>query len=138
VKNIEKPSVIAVLCEDVRDELNRKHTLLGVFAGDINVQHFPANLKLAAYLEFRNFPAGKHDFSGEVSYARKPIMKLEGEMEVKSSGTAVLVLPSFILPLAEEGQLEVIVKGAGGKPTTVISSHVSVGPIPSLSGTPAS
>lgn len=41
-----------VVCEDVRDEVGNKRSLMGVFSGDITVQQFPAIVQLAVYLEY--------------------------------------------------------------------------------------
>ena len=132
------PSIHAILCEDIREELNRKYSLFGVFSGDIHVPHFPANIKMAIYVEFLGFPKGEHDVGGEVTYGGTAIFKLEAKMNVLEGQVAVLIMPSIFVPIAEEGQLEIKVKGADGEPRTVISKHISVGEIPSLVGTPAS
>jgi len=41
----------AILCEEVRSELNGKSTLLGVYSGDLLVPELPANLRLGVYAE---------------------------------------------------------------------------------------
>src|SRR5688500_4908101 len=42
----------AILCEDVREELRNKKSLMGVFAGDVLVDKFPAQIRFALYVEY--------------------------------------------------------------------------------------
>jgi len=53
-----------VVCEDVRDEVGNKRSLMGVFSGDITVQQFPAIVQLAVYLEYA---PDKDDSEGRLS-----------------------------------------------------------------------
>lgn len=41
-----------LLCEDVREEIGNKKTLVGVYSGDVVVKHFPATLRVAFYAEY--------------------------------------------------------------------------------------
>jgi hypothetical protein len=127
-----EPHIMAILCEDVREEANKKHTLVGVFAGDIHVPHFPANIRLAAYLVFYGFPPGEHDLGGEVFYGGASRLKLEAKAEIPKGDAAVIVMPSIVLTFEEEGQLEFHVRGADGQLMPVISKHISIGKVSSF------
>jgi hypothetical protein len=41
-----------ILCEDIREEVGNKKSLMGVLAGDIIVAAFPATLNVAVYFEY--------------------------------------------------------------------------------------
>ena len=41
----------ALLCDDIRSEINNKHTLVGVYEGDIVVPAFPCSIPAALYIE---------------------------------------------------------------------------------------
>jgi hypothetical protein len=41
-----------IVCEDVRDEIGNKKSLMGVMGGDILVATFPATLQIAIFFEY--------------------------------------------------------------------------------------
>ena len=41
-----------IVCEDIRDEINNKKSLMGVLAGDILAPGFPAQLQIAIFFEY--------------------------------------------------------------------------------------
>ena len=41
-----------ILCEDIREEIGNKKSLMGVLGGDIVVPAFPANIQIAVYFEY--------------------------------------------------------------------------------------
>jgi hypothetical protein len=41
-----------IVCEDVREEIGNKKSLMGLLSGDILVPQFPAQIKLAFYIEY--------------------------------------------------------------------------------------
>lgn len=42
----------AILCEDVREEIGNKKSIMGVFGGDVLVQSLPARIRVAFYAEY--------------------------------------------------------------------------------------
>ena len=111
---------------------------MGVFAGDVSVQKFPASIRFAVYIEFSGLPEGRCDLGGEIRFAGKQLLKLEGELDVGKDGKAIMVLPSTIIPFEAEGQFEVLLKNESGDLASVLSKRISIGDVPSLGGPPSS
>ena len=44
----------AIICDDIRDEIGNKKSLMGVMNGDIFVATFPATIPLAIYLDYQH------------------------------------------------------------------------------------
>jgi hypothetical protein len=51
----------AILCDDIRNERGNKHSLMGVFSGDLVVAKLPAQVYLALYFEHVSEKAGELD-----------------------------------------------------------------------------
>lgn len=42
----------AILCDDIREEVGNKLSLMGIFGGDILVGEFPAQIQLAIFMQY--------------------------------------------------------------------------------------
>jgi hypothetical protein len=85
-----------ILCEDIRDELGGKHSLMGVFSGDITIPAFPVTMQLAAYMQYE----ADQGFEGEMDFAISIFLddrKLVGGV-LRASIKAGDTLPTIILP----------------------------------------
>jgi hypothetical protein len=121
-----------LLCEDVREEINRKHTLVGVYSGGILVAKFPANIRLAAFLELSFQTDGKHILFLRMRYKEREIAQLEAEITVGTAGVGILALQSFNLNALEAGNFEIDVSANKETWMLAIKKSISVGEIPSL------
>jgi hypothetical protein len=122
----------SILCEEVRAELDNKNTLVGVFSGNIAVQHFPAQIRLAVYSDVEAFASGQHKFKATVSFDGKDIIQGEGIFELPVLGLGALVMPSFIIPVANAGRLTINIAFDEMEPVEIVSREIAVGTIPSL------
>ena len=43
----------AIICDEIRQEINKKYILVGVYTGDILIKNFPVNMGLSALLHGR-------------------------------------------------------------------------------------
>lgn len=48
-----------VLCEDVREEIRGKTTLVGTMSGNLTVPRFPATVQIASFIEFYEASGGE-------------------------------------------------------------------------------
>jgi len=121
----------ALLCDDVRRELNNKCTLVGVYSGDIIIPELPATAGLAFYIE------------GKVSRTHEPIpleIRLSGpgkekatlQMEIvpnEGQPGMSLASPRMQIYLQNEGAFEIAMRDPGGAWKTLISKRVILNPL---------
>jgi hypothetical protein len=133
----EQPDIHAILiCEDVRHEVNNKHSLIGVFSGDIQVSKFPANINVAAFASVNLRTTKTRRLLIEVKYDGQTHLKMEGEISAtKTLGTIGLPTPQLRLGAAKAGELEIIV--SVGDSTLVAKKSIIEGEVPSPFRTPS-
>lgn len=120
-----------LLCEDVRPESNGKHTLLGVYAGDLLVQEFIGQLRMALYLELTAKRIGEVSAHVELAFNEVVLAGAEATFYFKKvTDPAVLTFPMFPVPLSGPGTLSVDVICGGirrralGKPVRQVDIKV--------------
>lgn len=102
------------MCEDVREEVGNKKSLMGVFSGDVVVQELPARLKIAFYAEYiPDQGAGLHEFEFSIRVGSKEAAS--GKISVNSprSEVATLILPQGIASIPTPCDIVLNVSGAG-------------------------
>ena len=79
----------AILCEDVREEINGKHVLVGVVSEGFVVREFPAELRIATYLEVQlTSSPGAHEFFVRLGYtAGKAPLLIRAQVLFPKAGT---------------------------------------------------
>jgi hypothetical protein len=98
----------AILCENIRQELHGKHSLLGVFSGDVLVPEFGGVLRVAIYLELFAKQLGKIDISLSVSYNGKNIVNVQAEIHYKDlRDPAIIATP--VIPVHIERPASIVV-----------------------------
>ncbi|HTE42429.1 MAG TPA: hypothetical protein VK629_16525, partial [Steroidobacteraceae bacterium] len=119
--------VSAILCEDVREEVSNKHTLVGVITGDILVGVFPGNIRVAAYIELAATKVGVHRFNLRFSYAGKNPLEMEGQINVLAPGLSAVALQMFTFKAIEAGTLTISVSTIEGSWIELIAREVRIG-----------
>lgn len=116
----------AILCEDIRDEVGNKKTLVGVFSGDIVVGEFPANIRVAVYFEYLPPESSEErNLDLVLMLGDALILKLQAQIPL-AKGMASLVLPQGLLTI--EGETEIIVKsGSGDEMVEVLKKKIIKG-----------
>ena len=95
-----------VFCEEVRQEINNKHILLGVVAGTLLLSSFPANIRGALYLEVYNLKSGKHKFKILIHLGSRLLAQIDGEILFDArNDVAVVAVSQMVLGVQEEGEL---------------------------------
>lgn len=123
--------VNAVVCDDIRYEINNKISLMGVFANNISVPNFPAvGLRMAVYCEVQVPERGKqYSFEMKLTYANVERMRILGAFEVHDADVAVVASPQLNVALEREGELEISVSIDNNPPIKVIKKQVAVGTV---------
>lgn len=93
-----------ILCEDVRDELGNKKSLMGILGGDILVPHFPAVLKIALYMEYVPESAEEKAVTVEFRILQDDAEIAKGKMEAEISPgqTANFILPQALISFEKD------------------------------------
>jgi hypothetical protein len=87
-----------IFCEDIRDEVGNKKSLMGAIAGDVFVPAFPATIKIAIYFEYAPEPIERNQ------HLSIEFRLLQNDDEIAKGGMEATVQPNqsanFILPMA--------------------------------------
>lgn len=117
----------AILCEHLAEETQKKHTLCGVFSGNILVASYPSQLRLAIYLE--HIPATNETYSSTLEVRVNGVQFLKGEARFNTviAGEPMgAALPNFILDVHEKTILEVFCAVDGAAESRVLEKRISL------------
>jgi hypothetical protein len=92
-------------CEDVRQEVGGKYTLLGVFAPELSVREIPATMSLAIWISGTPSQPGLFtaDFRA-LDVDKNSVISGKMEGEFSSSGKSSVVIGPMPLPIQKEGE----------------------------------
>lgn len=115
-----------ILCEDVREELRKKNTLVGVISGDILVDKFPAVVELAFLIEVHDAKAGDElEFDLRLGKA-----KGKSKFVVPSEGrVGNIALHKMGVRFEAEGKIQMRVSVNGGPFKTLLARNVQLGEV---------
>ena len=123
-----------IVCEDVREELGGKRSLMGVFPGDIVVPQFPAKLRVSIYIEY----IGDETESGDLSLGFRFLMddvevaKGVGTMPVLPNHVGLLIVPNGVISTANAAAFRILVTLNGGPEEELVSKKILLGDVTSL------
>lgn len=115
----------AFLCDDVRQEVNNKHTLVGVYSGNIVLPRVPADVLLGLFMEMET-PAGAHEIEIRISGPGKGSATLKANIQQAESGSASLANSRAQFHMEKEGVFRVDARTPGGRWANVIKKRVLV------------
>jgi hypothetical protein len=95
----------AIVCEDVRAELNNKWSILGAYSGDIAVPNVPAAIKIAFYMEGQLAKPYHGPLSARIRLDNDQVALVTGTMDAKESGPVSLPIPGPIVPFQNAGTI---------------------------------
>lgn len=95
-----------IVCEDVRQEISGKWSILGTFSGDIIVPVLPTNIKLALYMESNVTKPYKGPMNLRMRLDNDVILEAPGRMDSKV-GITVMPIPQFVIGVDHPGRLTV-------------------------------
>jgi hypothetical protein len=99
-----------VVSEDIREEISGKHSLIGVYTGDIGVRQFPAKIRLAYFIEVRVSAAGDHRIVFRIMFNAKEAGQFNTSLPAPHAGVGILVLPRMGIPLNEPTKIRLEVR----------------------------
>lgn len=122
--------VLAIACEDIREEKSGKHTLVGVYSGDaIQISQIPGNMAIACFIEASVTQAGKHDMSIRISGPGDHEATLKARLEFPAEkGTAVIATPRVDLLVDSEGVFRMDISSNEQSWVNLITRQISLNP----------
>jgi len=100
----------AVVCDDVRQEQNNKHILIGVYNGSIIVAGFPAEVALAWWIQVFPTRTGKFDIEIMLESENAVIMRAGIGFQIYAVDWSVITLPRVPLQFQGNANLQLRLK----------------------------
>jgi hypothetical protein len=123
-----------IVCEDIRQEVNGKWSLMGVFSGDIVVQDFPAEIQLAFYIEYLpdSDEVGRMiKFDFKLLQDDTEMVKGHSESKIESGQTGTIILPRGIASFEKESRLRVFISVNEREEIEIVNKRILRSAIPS-------
>jgi len=112
-ENINKIVVqSALICEDIRFEINGKHILVGVYSSDIGVSQFPTRMSLCSWVQFYSKIAGDVQIGIRVITPKEiDVFNMTGTARFQQEETvATILIPNFDFEIQQEGDFLIQLK----------------------------
>lgn len=119
----------AIVCDDIRREINNKEILIGVYTGDIIVADFPTMLTLSLWIEASTPEAGPIPVHMRVKIDNNIVGELKAMQALTAAGYFSLPLPQMQLLVEKPGSIVFEIEGEAGHWRTLKSKNVRKGPI---------
>jgi hypothetical protein len=110
---IVKNTATIVICDDIRQETNGKHILIGVYGGNILVPEANFSLQLCMWIEFIATSCGTETMHIRVSYAKNVIVVMKAELEINEIGPMAVATPGVPVQGASEGDVVIEISSDG-------------------------
>jgi hypothetical protein len=117
----------ALLCEDIREEIGNKLSIMGLYTGDIYVGEFPASIRFAFLFSFENYDERHKEVDVQIFQDDEKI--LGATIPLPSTGTSVSILPQALVQFDAARTLKLFVSYAGEDGVLALSKRVSLQPI---------
>ena len=120
--------VNVIACEDVREEIRNKKSLMGVFGGDIVVEEIPAHIWISFYIEkVPEQPNVPETVAIEVKHNEKTVGNVTLTFEAPE--VATLVMGRALMGVQEECILSLTAAVNGGEAEEILSKSVKKGEV---------
>jgi hypothetical protein len=115
-----------ILCEDIRDEMGNKKSLMGVLAGDIVVGELPATLSVAIYFEYVPDAADGSEFSATFRLLIDDGEIAQGAIEapIEKGSVVTLILPKALVGFQKPSIFRMMLTVRGGPEFEVLEKKV--------------
>jgi hypothetical protein len=104
-----------ILAEEIRPELGNKHSLLGVYSGNILVDKFPAVIRLGIFIVFDFVRPGPHNVEMRMSLDKELVTQGTTQVIAEPGKTTVIVAPIGMLGAEKPSELRIDAAVDGGK-----------------------
>jgi hypothetical protein len=117
----------AVVCENIRQELYGKHSLLGVFSGDVLIDRIDAVLSIAIYIELFAINVGKIDLELIISYDNVDLVKVTSEFDYQDVRNPAIIASPVIQIKLERASIIVVTAKCNGQTKRILEKRVREG-----------
>ncbi len=133
-KRLSKLIKTIVFCEEVRQEANGKHIVIGAVGGDLKVMGFPGRVPIALYLEIELPEIGHHSFDFRLTYAGEESLQLSLQIDKHDSPNPIasIFTPRLDLLTKQPGDLVVEMSGGDGEWTEILRRSFQLGDSPPM------
>lgn len=124
----------AIACEDIRQEKNNKHILIGVFGPDISVSEMPGTIVLRYFVqllpdELRGTPHFKIEISQKYKNGtKKLIARGSAELQKRESAAMTVATPQIPIQLDQPCEIRFRLREDGKRWKTALVNSVKVDP----------
>lgn len=128
-----------ILCEDVRDEIGGKHSLMGVFSGDILIPIFPATIQLATYFQYEMGKSAQSEgkvAQDEIDFAITMFVDdrkiATGRMNAPVKGGekfANFVMPKSLLTFDKPSRYRLVITLSDGRELEILNKQILQGTV---------
>lgn len=119
-----------IACEDVRDEVGNKKSLMGVFSGDILVSEFPATIHMAFYLDYIQKETSPGDnVQLELKANNERMVRVEVQLNTGQPINSI-ILPRAVVVFEKECVLTMQASISGGKQVEIMRKKIQKGLTP--------
>jgi hypothetical protein len=115
-----------ILCDDIREEIGNKKSLMGIFGGDVLVPRFPAQLRLAIFFQYLPEPneSGPTLIAFRLLQDEEEIAQGRIEATVQDSQPAGFVLPKAMIGFEKETALRMLASVNGGTEEEILNKKI--------------
>lgn len=117
-----------MMCEDVRDELGNKKSIMGIFSGDVLVSEFPAQFRIAFYIEYvppKEIREQGIDFT--LTIANENVAAGKIIVPAQHSDVVSVVIPQGLARFSEPGNI-ILKVGPEGDALEILNKKVRLTP----------
>jgi hypothetical protein len=119
----------AIACDDIRQEINGKHILIGVYSGNLGVPSFPNVIALGFWVLAKPSQIGDYDVQLRVQDTDgKEVTRGNMLIHVQKVEDTALVIPSMPIPLSKPGEITLQYREGNGSWRTICSLETTLVP----------
>ena len=119
----------ALLCEQIRQEIQNKVSIVGVFSSNIVVGQFPSTFPITIYLEIDAEVAGEIELNVKLISPGSNRVEVKIMGEIALPGRSYIPMPAMPLVCDEPGPVTVEVSDGGEVWHTLIAREIQLGDI---------
>ena len=97
--------VHAIACDDIRQEMNGKFILIGVYGGNMGLPFFPTQIPLAFWMSAEPSKEGDYHIQFRITAPGANPMTLQGQMTLHIEENTALVLPPMPVAVGTPGDI---------------------------------
>jgi len=117
-----------ILCEDIRDEVGNKKSLMGVMTGDVVVGSFPVVLSVAIFMEYRPNAVDpvRVSFNFRLLQDEVEVVKAGMVSDIPAGQSANLIMPRALMSVEKEVIFRILGSVDGGPEEEVLKKRIFV------------